>query len=148
MSQFFIEHPPILLESIMMTTTRFSEIAALSEFESDIKKLLKKFPTLEEDLETLIDKSLYIFHKKGIAQGIFLIAGLDISYPKIFKVKKIACRSLKGKGVRSGLRLIYAYYEDIDKIELIEIYYKLYFRRNNDIKLNCQHYKPLSMLRS
>jgi len=37
---------------------------------------------------------------------------------------KFTCRSLKGKGVQSGIRIIYAYFEEQDKIELVEIYYK------------------------
>jgi len=31
---------------------------------------------------------------------------------------------MKGKGVQSGIRVIYAYIEEEDEIELIEIYYK------------------------
>jgi len=38
--------------------------------------------------------------------------------------RKFACRSLKGRGVQSGIRIIYAYFQEKDKIELIEIYYK------------------------
>lgn len=38
--------------------------------------------------------------------------------------KKFACRSLKGKGVASGIKVIYAYFEQEDVIELVEIYYK------------------------
>jgi hypothetical protein len=43
---------------------------------------------------------------------------------RIIQSEKFACRSLKGKGVHSGIRVIYAYFEDKDQIELIEIYYK------------------------
>lgn len=57
-------------------------------------------------------------------KGVFEISGLQIKSPKIYKAKKFACRSLKGKGVQSGIRVIYAYFEEEDKIELIEIYYK------------------------
>ena len=32
--------------------------------------------------------------------------------------------SLKGKGVNSGIRVIYAYFNEEDKIVFIEIYYK------------------------
>jgi hypothetical protein len=39
-------------------------------------------------------------------------------------VKKIACKSLKGKGVNSGLRLIYALFKVEQKITFIEIYHK------------------------
>jgi hypothetical protein len=39
-------------------------------------------------------------------------------------VKKIACRALKGRGVNSGLQLIYAYFQEEDKIVFVEIYHK------------------------
>jgi hypothetical protein len=42
----------------------------------------------------------------------------------IIKVKKIACKALKGRGVNSGLRLIYAYFPDEQKIILIGLYHK------------------------
>lgn len=103
----------------------FNEIVRFQEFNKDLKKLLKRFPTLKEDIHTLIKVSLVAFHKLKLSnKGIFQIPGLKISYPKLYKVKKIACRSMKGKGVNTGLRLIYAYFEKEDKVELIEIYYK------------------------
>jgi len=49
---------------------------------------------------------------------------LLIQNSKIYKAKKFACRSVRRKGVQSGIRVIYAYFEEEDKIELIEIYYK------------------------
>ena len=57
-------------------------------------------------------------------KGVFQVPGLKIEIPKIYKAKKFACRSLKGKGVQSGIRVIYAHFEEKDKIELIEIYHK------------------------
>jgi len=42
----------------------------------------------------------------------------------VIKVKKIACKSLKGRGVNSGLRLIYAYFKDQEKIIFVELYHK------------------------
>jgi len=42
----------------------------------------------------------------------------------IIKVKKIACKTLKGRGVNSGLRLIYAHFKEEEKITFIELYYK------------------------
>jgi hypothetical protein len=42
----------------------------------------------------------------------------------IIKVKKIACKALKGRGVNSGLRLVYAHFEEEQKIILIELYHK------------------------
>jgi len=103
----------------------FNEVKRLVEFKKDLKRLSKKFRTLETDLETFIQNQLNLYHKLRIDnRGIFPISGLGISYPKIFKAKKFACRSLKGKGVASGIRVIYAYFEQEDVIELVEIYYK------------------------
>lgn len=42
----------------------------------------------------------------------------------IIKVKKIACKALKGRGVNSGIRLIYAHFPDEQKIIFIELYHK------------------------
>jgi Sec-independent protein translocase protein TatA len=106
-------------------TKIFHEISRLPEFGKDIRRLLKRFKTLEDDLKVFVEKELNLYHKLKIDnKGIFQISGLQIESPKIYKVKKFACRSLKGKGVQSGIRVIYAYFEEKDKVELIEIYYK------------------------
>ena len=103
----------------------FSEIDYLSEFEKDFKRLSKKFRTLEEDFKTFINTQLNLFHKKGIDnKGVVPISGIGIPNPKIYKARKFACRSLKGRGVDSGIRVIYAYWEEEDKLEFIEIYFK------------------------
>lgn len=103
----------------------FREISRLPQFEKDMRKLLKRFKTLEDDLEIFIKNELNLYHKLKINnKGIFQISGLQIENPKVYKAKKFACRSLKGKGVQSGIRVVYAYFEENDKIELAEIYYK------------------------
>ncbi len=103
----------------------FNKISYIPEFKKDLKKLGKRFRTLEEDLNIFIESQLKIYHKLGIDNhGIFKISDLNIKCPEIYKARKFACRSLKGKGVYSGIRLIYTYFEDEDKVELIEIYYK------------------------
>ncbi len=85
----------------------------------------KRFRTLDSDLKNFIKVQLKMFHKLDIDnKGIFEISGLGIKYPQIYKVTKFACKSLKGTGSRSGIRIIYAYYEKEDIIEFIEIYYK------------------------
>jgi hypothetical protein len=43
-----------------------------------------------------------------------------------YKVKKFACKSLKGKGNKSGMRLIYIYFPTENKVILEEIYFKGY----------------------
>ncbi len=103
----------------------FKQITQLPEFQKDLKKLLKRFRTLEEDLQTFIKTELSLYHKLGIDnKGIFQIPGLRFQEPQVFKAKKFACRALKGRGAQSGIRVIYAYFEKGDKIELIEIYFK------------------------
>jgi hypothetical protein len=98
----------------------FREISRLPEFEKDLRRLLKRFKTLEDDLSVFIQTELVAYHRlKKDTKGIFQITDLKIEKPKIF-----ACRSLKGKGVQSGIRVIYGYFEGEDRIELIEIYYK------------------------
>jgi len=57
----------------------FSKVARLPEFEKDLKKLSKRFKTLEDDLRIFIDTQLNLFHKLGIDNGgIFQIPGLHI----------------------------------------------------------------------
>jgi mRNA-degrading endonuclease RelE of RelBE toxin-antitoxin system len=103
----------------------FKEIRKLAEFEKDFKKLAKRFKTLDDDIETFINRQLKLTHKLGIDnKGVVHISGLGIEIPKIYKAKKFACKALKGRGGMSGIRIIYAYYEKEDVIEFIEIYFK------------------------
>ena len=103
----------------------FKDISHAPEFEKDRKKLVKRFSSLEEDLETFMKVAMNIFHKQKIDSGAILrISDLGIHSPKIYKAKKFACKALKGKGVHSGLRVIYAYHEEEDRIDFIELYYK------------------------
>ena len=119
----------------------FSEIDCLPEFGRDFKKLSKRFRTLEEDFKTFVDTQLNLFHKQGIDnKGVLPISGLGIPNPKIYKAKKFACRSLKGRGVDSGIRVIYAYWEEKDKLEFMEIYFKG-DKENEDRDRILGHYK-------
>jgi len=103
----------------------FNEIRRINEFEKDFKRLVKKFRTLDEDLNTFISVQLKLVHKlKKDNSGIVRMSDLGIDNPKIYKARKFACKALKGKGVASGIRIIYAYYKKEDVIEFIEIYYK------------------------
>lgn len=75
----------------------------LPKFRKDLKNLLKKFRTLNYDLEVV--KSILKPYPFERSQFSFRIDDLGIE-TCIIKVKKIACIALKGKGVHSGLRLI------------------------------------------
>jgi hypothetical protein len=119
----------------------FREVTRVREFERDFKKLLKKYVTLEEDLNTMMRAQLGAFHKLGLdTGGVFRIDGLGDSTAPVYKVKKFACRALKNKGSRTGLRLIYAYIESEDRIDLIEIYIKS-DKENEDRKRILKYYK-------
>jgi len=43
---------------------------------------------------------------------------------QIYKIKKFACRALKGRGVQSGIRIIYAYWMESTTVDFLEIYFK------------------------
>jgi len=119
----------------------FKNLSRLPEFENEIGKLGKRFRTIEADIEIFIEKQLYLYHKLKVDnKGIFQITDLSIDDPKLYKAKKFACRSLKGKGVQSGIRVIYAYFEQEDKIELVEIYYKG-DKENEDKQRILKYYK-------
>ena len=105
--------------------TLFKQITHVPEFEKDLKKLAKRFPSIEDDLKIFIKVAMNAFHKQNVdSRAIFHISDLGIHSPRIYKAKKFACKSLKGKGARSGIRVIYAYDEAEDKVEFIELYYK------------------------
>jgi mRNA-degrading endonuclease RelE of RelBE toxin-antitoxin system len=106
-------------------TKIFSDVRRLAEFDKEFKRLQKKLRTLDEDLDNFIKTQLQAFHKLGQDnRGCFRISDLGIAYPHIYKAKKFTCKSLKGRGVSSGIRVIYAYYPQEDAVEFIEIYYK------------------------
>lgn len=93
----------------------------LSEFEKDLKKLLKRFRTLEDDLKVV--KQVLAVAPEARPPFSYTIDGLGL-INCVIKVKKIACKALKGKGSSTGLRLVYAWFEQEEKIILIELYYK------------------------
>ena len=93
----------------------------LPEYHKDLKRLLKKFRTLNSDLDDL-RKDLN--DEPGASPPFsYRIDGLGIA-TCVIKVKKIASDSFKGRGVNSGFRLIYAYFEQHMRIVLIELYHK------------------------
>lgn len=97
------------------------EFNTLIEFDKDLKQLLKKYRSLNDDLMEVKT----ILKKKPDERPPFSFRidnlGLETC---VIKVKKIACKALKGRGVNSGLRLIYAHFEAEQKIIFIELYHK------------------------
>lgn len=93
----------------------------LTEFRKDLKGLLKKYRTLNDDME-IVRQVLEVFPDERPPFS-FRIDNLGLE-TCIIKVKKIACKALKGRGVNSGLRLIYAHFEKEKIITFIELYHK------------------------
>jgi mRNA-degrading endonuclease YafQ of YafQ-DinJ toxin-antitoxin module len=93
----------------------------LTEFKKDLKTLIKKYRTLNDDLD-VVKKVLDILPDERPPFS-FRIDNLGLK-TCIIKVKKIACKALKGRGVNSGLRLVYAYFKEQEKIVFIELYHK------------------------
>jgi hypothetical protein len=109
----------------------------LTEFKRDLKSLLKKYRTLNDDLDVV--KRVLEFSAAERPPFSFRIDNLGIE-TCIIKVKKIACKALKGRGVNSGLRLIYAHFPEEQKIIFIELYHKS-DKENEDIKRIVDNFK-------
>lgn len=95
------------------------------EFEKDLKKLKKRYRSIVDDLEVVKKAAIGIYHINGIDNNsIFPILSYRNSEVISYKVKKFASKSFKGKGAKSGLRLIYIFLPKENRIILVEIYYK------------------------
>jgi len=108
----------------MLGMMRVRYIEAVS-FQKTFKKLLKKYPSLRDDLEVAKVNAIELFHLSKIDnKSVFRITGITPADIESYVVKKFACKSLKGSGVQSGIRLTYIYLPKLQEIVLIEIYHK------------------------
>ena len=87
----------------------------LPEFRRELKKLSRKYGTLNDDLKLF--KEVLSSSPTGFGNNFTVIHSTKII--KIVKAR-MACRSLRNR----SLRIIYAYVEHEEKIGFIEIYYK------------------------
>ena len=110
---------------------------SLIEFDKDLKKKKKKYRSLNSDLADVI-KILNVRPNEKPPFS-YTINNLGIE-TCVIKVKKIACKSLKGNGVNSGLRLVYAYFKEEDRIVFIEMYHKN-DKENEDRDRILNHFK-------
>ncbi len=106
----------------MMSKISYNEIP---EFQKDLKSLLKKYPSLPDDLKLVKTAAIELFHIHKINNlSVFPIPNFCSDKIQICKVKKFACKSLKGRGAKSGIRVIYAFNNATLKVDFIEIYFK------------------------
>ena len=95
------------------------------KFEKQFKKLIRKYRSLEEDLEIAKKFAIEAFHLDKINnEAVWLVPKFDKKIVQIYKLKKFSCKALKGKGNRSGIRIIYAFYPEKFEVEFLEIYFK------------------------
>lgn len=92
-----------------------ASFSQLPEFEKELKKLSKKYPTLVYDVEDI--KPILESNPTGIGKNFTIIATSEKT--KIVKVR-LHCESLRARTVR----IIYAYHKEEIKFMYIEIYYK------------------------
>lgn len=85
------------------------------KFVKDLKRLGKKYFSLDEDLVEF--KKILSFFPLGKDRH---FAILRISKEAKIAKARLFCKTLKG----SSLRIVYAYHEKLDKIVFIELYYK------------------------
>lgn len=87
----------------------------LPEFERELKKLSKKYGTLESDIEDI--KPILLACPTGIGKNFIIMKSL----PNIKIIKaKIHCESLRSRTIR----LIYSYKPDKIEFMYLEIYFK------------------------
>lgn len=109
------------------------------EFNKDFKKLCKKYKTLKADLEQVKKRAIELYHIHEIDNNaIFPIEGFCSETVLSCKVKKFASKCFKGKGAKSGLRLIYIYLVEDRRAVFNEIYYKGV--KENEDKVRLQSY--------
>lgn len=105
---YFIVRKKLLSDSMMS----FDEI---TEFEKEFKKLFKKYKTLDDDFEKF--KEVLLATPTGVGKNFVIIH--SSSSIKIMKAR-MACRALRDR----SLRIIYVYFEQEQRIEFIELYFK------------------------
>lgn len=92
------------------------------------KKIKKRYSSLEKDMEVYIKNIIFSYHTQGIdTLSIFTPSHLVNSRKENFKTykgKKFRCKSLKGKGTYSGIRLIYTYFPQMINLTQIENEFK------------------------
>lgn len=105
-----------------MTAINFQ---AVPEFPKDLDNLSKKYRYLKEDFEKF--KKVLVSTPFNFIPGNVRISdlGINVKTP-IYKLKHFRSRDFKGKGSKSGFRIIYAQINEVedDKIIFIEIYHK------------------------
>ncbi len=92
-----------------------STFSSLPEFDKELKKLSRKYPTLPSDIDDI--KPILLDCPTGSGKN-FIIVKVSGSV-KVIKVD-IHCESLRSRSIR----LIYAYHQDRIEFMYLEVYFK------------------------
>ena len=93
-------------------TMKFNE---LPEFQKELKRLYKKYKSLSDDLQEF--RSVLSVVPLGNSKHFDIITQTEVLH--IIKAR-LFCKCLKG----SSLRIIYSYFEQEQRVEFIELYFK------------------------
>jgi len=92
-----------------------STFSSLPEFDKELKKLSKKYPTLQSDIDDI--KPILLLCPTGIGKNFIIVkVSGDV---KVIKVD-IHCESLRSRSIR----LIYSYHRDRIEFMYLEVYFK------------------------
>jgi len=114
------------------------KITKTKEFEKDEKQLAKKHNSISDDIENFKKSFLipYFDNKDNVPHNNMVkIEGSCGEKYDSYKVKHFRCKSLEGKGCRSGIRitLIHVHVKEKEEVLLVEIYLKSN-KKNEDKK--------------
>lgn len=119
------------------------KITKTEEFEKDEKKLTKKYKTLPDDIKGFKKSFLVPYFKNKDDANPNIMVKISGACGEIFasyKVRRFACKSLKGKGNRSGIRIILIHIKAPEEVLLVEIYLKS--DKANEDKARLKKYYP------
>ncbi|MDP2641278.1 MAG: hypothetical protein Q8P39_01905 [Candidatus Yanofskybacteria bacterium] len=88
---------------------------ATADFEKEFKRLFKKYKTLDDDFEKF--KKILVTAPAGVGRNFVIIHSAENI--KVLKAR-MACRTLRDR----SLRVVYSYFEQEQRIEFIELYFK------------------------
>jgi len=96
-----------------------------STFKREFKSIKKKYRSFDADFQNLKKVVIEPLHIKGLDFGAVVeIPNLGNEEWRTYKIRKIACKSLKGRGAQSGIRITYTFNEKTKELVFLEIYLK------------------------
>lgn len=87
----------------------------LPEFEKELKRLSKKYPSIKDDIEDI--KPVLLSSPTGIGKNFTIISTTE--QVRVIKAR-IQCESLRARAIR----LVYAYHKDKIEFVYLEVYFK------------------------